>query len=140
VTLEGPPGAEQGVVKPLLFLIGEGEQSKSNQLSSLGGVLGRGEKTHVALLVTTIQKEGQAGEFFRFRIEHGNETKTDAASMEVGHDYSLSGGQTLADVLNVDVQPGLYKIGTPVRLGIVRLERVDHPVILHVYWREDDKR
>jgi hypothetical protein len=102
--------------------------------------LGPNGQTQISFIVKAVQKEGQAGRFFRFRIEVGSEAKPDAASVEADHDYPLSNGQTLAKVLKVDVKPGLYKIGTPVRLATICLEGVDQPLTMHVYWKEADKK
>jgi hypothetical protein len=99
-----------------------------------------GKRTLLAFIVKAGRKEGKAGEFFWFRQECGSETKPAVTFGEMNSEFPISNGQTLADVVKVDVQPGLYKIGSPVRLGTVRLEGVDDPLMLHVYWKDGDKK
>lgn len=133
VSLERSPTAKGEVFKPLLLQVGTGEES------GIHGAIDPNQRTLITINVKTVQKEGTEDKFLKFRIEVGNEAKPDAGSFEVKKDFPLLKGQKLADVLSINVQPGLYKIGSPVRLGSVQLDS-QQPLTLHVRWSDDPKK
>jgi hypothetical protein len=136
--LRYPSAQGEGVKKPLLLCVGAGE--KFDQMTFIDGHMELDRKTLITFVVKPVQKKGTGERFFRWRIEIGNETKPSAKTVEADHDYPLLKDQKLADVLAFNVaQSGLYKIGTPVQLGSVRLD-ADQPIWLHVRWPDGDQK
>src|SRR5207253_9133532 len=117
--------------RPLLLLVGAGEEFE--KMSGIHGAVDPDQRTRVTIIVKAAEQDAAKDKHFRFRVELGNETKPDAGSFEFKHDFPLLKDQKLADVLTIDVQSGLYKIGTPLRLGSVRLDS-KQPLTLHVRW------
>ncbi len=87
-------------------------------------------KATITFVVTPVHKDGTEERFYRFR------TDVEAASMGEEKEYPLAKGEKLTDVLEINVQPGLYKIGSPVRLGNVRLGSTNE-LTLRVEWRAE---
>jgi hypothetical protein len=135
VSLERSNAAKGEVFKPLLFRVGTGE--KLDHMTS-DGAIDPGRKVLISFVVKAVPKKGTEDKFFRFRIEIGTEAKSDVSLLESDHDYPLLTGQNLGDLIEVDVQSGLYKIGNSVRLGSVRLDS-KQPISLQVRWPEGQK-
>jgi hypothetical protein len=135
VTLEWSPATNHEAGKPLLLWAGP-ENSPLSHWSVGLPLHSRGKengKTQIAFIIKPIQKEGTEDRFFRFALDvryEGGEPPLASTSS----DFPLIKGQTLADALMLDVKPGLYRIGSAVRLGSMRSETGDHPVTLRVYW------
>jgi hypothetical protein len=86
------------------------------------------DKTLIHFVVRLVQKKDTEDKFYRF-FPHCGDFPLSKDQMEFEHDFPLLKGQKLADVLTINVKPGLYKIGSPVRLGSIRLDS-DHPYSL----------
>jgi hypothetical protein len=130
VALECSPTPKGEILEPLLFWVGAGE--KKQPISHFGNEpVGPNRRTQFDFI---LKPAGTDDRLFKFGLEAKSEPRSLSST---SGDFRLMKGQSLADVLKVDVQPGLYKIGSPVRLGSIRWESGDYPLMLYVYWQED---
>jgi len=145
VTLERPPTTNGEVVKPLQLQVGIGEQF--NNMTGIQVAIDPTRKTFITISVATVQKVGTEDRFVRFGAEIRNESKQDAGLPKL-KDVSMFGynpnapllkDQKLADVLAINVQPTLYKVGSSVGLGSVWLDSKQQPLTLYVRWADDPK-